>query len=279
MEKYQAQYQQIRNDPRVKQKIAEVYQMAEQKLGGRKPEHVAGVFGLVFLFLIYQIGLSKMIMLTSLILLLGIIVAPDIQTFGIKRWKLIARNFPTRCRETIEQTVPQARGRVSNQMALGLVLVMIFVAGRTLMIPTSKPAAPPRSPVSDTPPAHEIHRSLAASNAIEEAYKLGYNDATENLPFGASSLAELKQKVPAVSPTPEIDYDYPPPPPPPQKSGGFGLGSMMSLFMIGRTCMQNGMTGDGNFDPQLLMANLQMMPTMQKALLGFSVFNLLRAFM
>lgn len=276
MEKYQAQYEQLRNDPRVKQKINELYGKAQQLLGGRKPEHAAGVLGLLLLFATYQIGFSKMIMLTSLIMLLGIVVAPDIQAFGIRRWKLIMRNFPTRCRETIEQTIPQARGRVSNQMALGLVLAMIAFAGRTLMIPTSPPPRP-APPSYDTPPMDTIQRSLSASNAVEEAYKLGFNDATANLPFGSASLAALKQQVPVV---PEIEYDrLPTPPPPPKSGGGFGFSTLMSLFVVGRTCFQSGMTADGNFDPQLLMANLQLMPLPQKALLGFSVFNVLRSFL
>ncbi|KAL3927813.1 MAG: hypothetical protein SGBAC_012919, partial [Bacillariaceae sp.] len=131
MEKYQAQYQQIRNDPNVKQKINQLYAKAQQLLGNNgavKPEHAAGAMGLLLLVLTYFIGLSKMIMLTSLLLLLGLIVFPDIQTFGLKKWKLIARNFPTRCRETIEQTVPQARGRITNRMALGVVVFMVLVA-------------------------------------------------------------------------------------------------------------------------------------------------------
>merc|ERR1712130_655921 len=123
-----------------------------------------------------------------------------------------------------------------------------------------------------------VQRSLATSknNAIEEAYKLGYNDATANLPFGSASLASLKQQqqVPVV---PEIDYD--PLPPPPKSGGGFGFGTLMSLFVVGRTLFQNGMTGEGSFDPQLLMVNLQVLPMPQKAILGFSVFNVLRAFL
>ncbi|CAJ1948493.1 unnamed protein product [Cylindrotheca closterium] len=293
VEKYQAQYQQIRNDPRIKQKMTELYGNANQMLGGRaKPEHAAGAMGVVFLLLIYFVGFSKMIMLTSLIMLVGLIVAPDIQAFGIKKWKLILRNFPTRCRETIEQTVPQARGRVTNPMACGFVLFMILVAGRTLFLSSGKaPSVAPNPPMMQEA-TRTATRSLldttttttTAKNAIDEAYKMGYNDATSSLPFGTASLAELKEQVSAatsassVPPTQDILYDYPPPPPP-QKSGGFGMGSIMSLFMIGRTCMQNGMTGDGNFDPQLLLANLQLMPMPQKAILGFSVFNLLRAFL
>eukprot|EP00526_Cylindrotheca_closterium_P014114 CAMPEP_0113650256 /NCGR_PEP_ID=MMETSP0017_2-20120614/26736_1 /TAXON_ID=2856 /ORGANISM="Cylindrotheca closterium" /LENGTH=352 /DNA_ID=CAMNT_0000562745 /DNA_START=32 /DNA_END=1090 /DNA_ORIENTATION=+ /assembly_acc=CAM_ASM_000147 len=282
MEQYQAQYQQIRNDPQVKQKIHELYAKAQQLLGGRKPEHAAGVIGLLLLFVTYRIGLSKMIMLFSLTMLLGLIVAPDIQTFGIQRWKLIVRNFPNRCRETIEQTVPQARGRVTNQMALGLVVIMILFAGRTLFASSGSPTAPPPPQVA----ANSAQRSLAnavntvnVANIIEEAYKLGYNDATSSHPFGTASLAELKEQITTPPSIPDdIDYDYPPQPPPQKSGGGFGFGSLMSLFMIGRTCYQAGMTGDGNFDPQLLMVNLQLLPMPQKAILGFSVFNVLKAF-
>lgn len=303
MEQYQAQYQQIRNDPNVKQKMTQLYGKAQQLLGGTngavKPEHAAGALGLLLLVLTYFIGLSKIIMLTSLLLLLGLIVYPDIQTFGLKKWKLIARNFPTRCRETIEQTVPQARGRITNRMALGLVVFMVLVAGRTLFASngnsSSRAAAAAAPPAGNTNPMPQ--RSLATSanvnvNAIiEEAYKLGYNDATSTLPFGTASLDALKEQVVVSTPPPSIpsiDYnnnnnDYPPLPPlspPPKSKGGFGFGSIMSLFMIGRTCYANGMTGDGNnFDPQLLMANLQLMPMPQKAMFGFSIFNLLRAFM
>lgn len=259
MEKYQAQFQQIQNDPRLKQKISELYGQAQRALGGQKPEYAAGIAGVLFVILSYQFGFSKMILLASLILLLGVIVAPDVQAFGIKKWRLILRNFPNRCRETIEQTVPQARGKITNKIAMGLVIFMFVMVGRTLLTSTTplRPAA-----VATNAPSmlSSPQTSLASAVVIEEAYKLGYNDATSNQPFGTASLTALKEEasIDMATPSPEIDYgDYPPPQLPPQQKSGFGFGSLMSLFVIGRTAMQNGMSGDGNFDPRLLIANLQ----------------------
>jgi len=292
VEKYQAQYQHIRNDPRVRQKIAELYGKSQRALGGQKPEHAAGIAGVLFFALSYKIGFTKMVMLISLVLLLGVVVFPDVQAFGIKRWKLILRNFPNRCRETIEATVPQARGRITNQIAMGLVVLLLLVSGRTLFAPATAAVRPPAAVAADVvPPARSsgprttTGLASTAAAAIEEAYKLGHDDAASGRPFGTASLAALKERASgataaAAASEPRIDYDYSPPPlPPPQKSGGFGFGSAMSLFMIGRTAVQNGMSADGNFDPQLLLANLRIMPLPQKAVLGFSAFNLLRAFL
>lgn len=56
---------------------------------------------------------------------------------------------------------------------------------------------------------------------------------------------------------------------------------MMSLVMVGRTLMQLGMNpaGGGGFDFQLALANFQTLPVWQQGLLGFSVYNVLRAFL
>jgi hypothetical protein len=275
MEKYQAQYQQLRNDPRVQQQIRSFYDKAQQQLGGTKPEYAAAGLGIVLLVMIFVIGFTKMIMLTSLVVLLGLIVAPDVSSFGIRNWKLIVRNFPRRCRETIEQTVPAARGRVTDRMALGLVVVMLAMVGKTLVSSTVR--APPASPLPRTPAV--AVSTISSSASLEEAYELGFSDATEKLPFGTSSLESLKTSPPNPPINHDIDYDYIPSSVPPKSSGGgFGFGTAMSLLMIGRTVMQLGMGPSGIFDVQMVMANLQTLPVYQQGLLGFSVYNVLRAF-
>lgn len=276
IEKYQAQYQQLRNDPRVKQQIRAFYNKAQRQLGGTKPEYAAGALGLALIFMIYFIGFTKMIMLISFVVLLGLIVAPDVSSFGVRNWNLILRNFPKRCRETIEQTVPAARGRITDRMALGLVIVMLFMVGKTIITtsPKATPAAPP------TPRAPPTTSTVASSTSLDEAYRLGFVDATDNLPFGTSSLEPLKAagSAPRI-PINDIDYDYmPTPSSPPSTKSGFGFGTAMSLLMIGRTVMQLGMGPNGSFDVQAAVANLQTLPLYQQGLLGFSVFNVLRAF-
>ena len=77
-ERYQAQFQQLRNDPRVKQELGRLYAKAQQSLGGTKPEYVAGAGGLLLLLLVMTVGFTRMMLLTSMVLLLGVIVAPDV---------------------------------------------------------------------------------------------------------------------------------------------------------------------------------------------------------
>eukprot|EP00980_Cylindrotheca_fusiformis_P003936 scaffold871_cov130-Cylindrotheca_fusiformis.AAC.13 len=300
LEQYQAQFQQLKNDPRIRQEIRQYYDKAQRQLGGTKPEYAAAAVGVILLFCMYFIGFTKVLMLLSMMVLIGLIVAPDVQTFGIRKWNLIARNFPRRCRETIEQTVPAARGRVSDRIALGLVVVMLLMVGKTLVTPNtpSRSAAPPaQQPNSAFPPTYSntmIDDKFTSSmvDLLQEAYRLGFADATDAAPYGSSSLEALTQAVktaatapPTAATIPDIDYDpygVPPPSSSPPRSGfgsggGFGIGTAMSLLLIGRTVYQLGMH-DGTFNVQLALANLRNIPIYQQGLLGYSVYNVFKAF-
>jgi len=278
IEKYQAQYQQITNDPNVKRQIITYYNKAQQMLGGVKPEYAAAAVGIGLLLMIYMIGFTKIMMLMSMIMLLGIIIGPDIMTTSRSavNWKVVALNFPRRCKETIEQTVPAARGRVTDKMAAGIVVAMMLIVGKTLF--TSPPSSPRIPPQAVPPATATVIQSSSSSSSIEQAYKMGFDDASADKPFASSSLQHLKTTIPSA-PVNDIDYDYIPTAPPPKTGGGFGIGTAMSLVMIGRTVMQLGApAGGGGFDVQLAMANLQTLPMYQQGLLAFSIFNVLRAF-
>lgn len=289
VEKYQAQFQQLRNDPRVKQELGRLYARAQQLLGGTKPEYAAGGIGILLLLLIVTVGFTRMMLITSMVLLLGIIVAPDVlanvMNTNNRNWKIVATNFPRRCRETIERNLPAARGKVTDKMAAGIVLIVVFISLRSLF--ASSPSASPYSSSSSLPPRTATPNLVTPSSLLEEAYKLGFEDASENKPFGSSSLEALLQSASSSSSSSidDIDYDYIAPSNGGNnnnnKGGGFGIGTLMSVVMVGRTLMQLGTNpaGGGGFDFQLAMANFQNLPVWQQGLMGLSFYRILRAFM
>lgn len=281
IETYQAQFQQLRNDPRVKQEIARFYNLAQEKLGGMKPEYAAAGIGVLLLLLTMMIGFTKMVLLTSLLMLVGVIIAPDVlanvMNTNNRNWKIVATNFPRRCRETLERNLPAARGKVTDKMAAGIVVFVVFMSLRVLLTSSaSSPSLPSPTKTTASPPRSTVSSS---ASALEQAYKLGYDDATANEPYGTSSLASLQTPSRSFD---EIDYDYIPPAAQQRKAkgSGFGIGTIFSMVMVGRTLMQLGTNPvNGGFDIQLAIANFQTLPVWQQGMMGLSLYKIINAFL
>jgi hypothetical protein len=138
IETYQAQYSQIKNDPKIRQELSKYYMMAHNRLGV-KPEYAAGVLSLLFLGIIYLIGFSRAIMILSMIMMMALIVGPDL----VNRIppKQIIRNFPSRCRDAIEQSLPVLRGRITNTMAAGAIISLLVISLRVITYSPRKVAS------------------------------------------------------------------------------------------------------------------------------------------
>jgi hypothetical protein len=278
-----AQYQMLTKDPRVRQEISKYYQLAVSKLPpGVKPEYAAGGVGLLFLLSIYFFGFTRMLMLLSLILMVGLIIGPDVfATDGSNpqfKWRVIAANFPSRCRAILEQSVPMLRGKLSDKMAAGIVIFFLLVSARSIFLPSAP------KPTGSIPAAAATAAATTNMESIEEAYKFGFDDATSGKDFGTSLPKPTAAAAPS-SATNNIygDDDLQPIDMPRMMDqpwySKIGLWQGMSIFNIGRTLLEMGKDPTtGTFSPQLVIINLQQADPMRLGLLGFSVYNLVKVF-
>jgi len=287
---YKAQFQQLRNDPRIRQQLTHVYRRAQSMLPAPlKPEYVLGGMALLLVLCLYFIGFSKTLMIVSIIMLVGVLIAPDIIEPSNVNWRTVAMNFPRRCRETMEQTVPFLKGKVTNKIAAGIVVMMLLLS--TKVIFTSTPTKMNRTA---PPPSSSSSRSSSSSSIdnranIEAAYKWGFDDAKNDNEFGASLppydyASKVNENGDNDFEDDEINYDYISSSSPPSSNGvggimsKFGIGQGMSIFYMYRTAMSLGSNGAGGFSPEVLMANAKKLPVWQLGIFGFSLFNLLRPF-
>ena len=150
IETYQAQFSHIKNNPRIRQEILKYYRMVQNVLGV-KPEYAAAFLSILFLGIIYLIGFSRALMILSMTMMMGLIVGPDLVNNTPP--KQLIRNFPRRCREAIEQSLPVLRGRVTNTMAAGSILLLIAISLRVVTYsPRNAVSAPLESLIEDGTP-------------------------------------------------------------------------------------------------------------------------------
>ena len=276
------------NSPDTKEKMRRMYTSIDQRLPPQvKPEH-AGIGALIVLFIIVRIvGFSKIVLLTSLVMMLGMILMPDLQA-GITDPSVLASRFPDRLRNNIAQATGYTN-LTKKQSMIGFGLFMLF-ALKLLTTPASSAVPPPPAASRSAPTSTfdpivgdtagiKSPPSPRASFDVEEIYKLGFEDAKNGKDFG-SSLP--KTTAPRVTAAPDTNFDdLPPyhPSPPATKEAKFGLTWAMSVFGLFRGVKELGVTPDGRFDPQFLVANLKGAPPLKLALMGFCLYRVLGAFM
>lgn len=125
------------------------------------------------------------------------------------------------------------------------------------------------------------HRTTASSlgggegiskEVIEKYYQIGYEDGQLKRAFGAS--------LPSIS---NDDDDYDDGDYPPQhsrrsvssSSSSFGMGSIITILMLGKTVYDLGRGGGGGgWNPQLAALNFQRLPTWRKLLLGMLLLRI-----
>lgn len=273
------------NSPDTKEKMRRLYTSLDQRLPPQvKPEYV-GIGALIVLFIVVRIvGFTKLVLLTSLVLMLGMILMPDIQA-GITDPSILASRFPDRLRDN----VAQATGYTSlskKQAMLGFGIFILFTV-KLLATPTASAVPPPASAATTFDPV--VGDAGAKSPPlpskafdVEEIYKLGFEDAKDGKDFGASLPKTTGPSAPRGTSAADTSFDdLPPyhPPPPAAKESKFGLTWAMSAFGLFRGVKELGVTPNGQFDPQFLVANVKIAPPLKLALLGFCLYRVLSAFM
>ena len=273
-----AQYLLLSKDPRVRQEIQKYYLLVQSKLpSGVRPEYAAIGLGLLIFSGMLVIGFTRVLMMISMILLVGFIVGPDVFVGGRVNlnWKTIAANFPGRCRVLLDQTLPMARGKISDNVAAGIIVILLLFSGRAIFMPRSSGGVPSIPPTA-----------IPAKNtvSVHAAYKLGFDDASLGKDFGSS----LPESAPALSASSIYDDNLPPLDrdsdfftyaPPRYWYSKLGVWQMMSILNVARTVFELGRDPvSGYFSLPLVVANLQQAPPMQLGLLGFSVYNIVKVF-
>jgi hypothetical protein len=285
VESIKAQYQQFQNDPRMKAEIQKYCNLIQTKTG-IKPQYLGGAVLVVIAMAIYWFGFSKTLMLLSTMLLLAVLAGPDLVQGA--DYKTVLRNFPMRSREAIEQSAPFLKGRITNPMAAGLVAVMVVFSLQSLIFGGG---ARKVTAAAAAATAKGTTSSLAAISAdqLEQAYKLGFDDATNGKEFGFSTVETLIQASKLAAMDAELDDEFSAGgyastttmTPPPQRSfiSKIGFSQAMSVFYLYRTAMEIGTDADGRFSPQLFLAQVQTQEVWKLGILGFTIYNLLKVFL
>jgi len=99
--------------------------------------------------------------------------------------------------------------------------------------------------------------SYPVAGSTEEAYAAGFRDGSSGLEYGTSIPVS-----PSASAVPSTG------------SGGFGLSSLFSLGLLGKTGYDLGRT-PGGWNPQVAFQNIKTLPPLQIALLSFLIVRLL----
>ncbi|KAL3935676.1 MAG: hypothetical protein SGARI_002875 [Bacillariaceae sp.] len=305
-ETYRSQWEQLKNDPRVREKVAHYLNYCQQQVHPYSLWHVVGAVFVVLVTMLFLFGFTKCLMMTSLLILLLIIVGPDLMRKS--PWQVVVRNFPTRAKETLEQQLPFLRGRLTDRMALGLIMLVVAFCVQSLFVSSNKapptaafPKAMSTAPTVPMTTSQTTTLPVLDKDAIEKYYKLGFEDALKEKEHGASIQEELnklqsleqshrrasEETFATLSENLEdVDgsaYDYyPPQPPPPSSKSLFSrlinFSSMGSMMYIYRIVKEKGTDRTTNmFSVGQLAANLQHDTELwQQAMLVFSVYNLLR---
>jgi hypothetical protein len=214
VESYKAQWEQLKNDPRVREKVAHYIRWGQQHVQPYNLWHVLIALTVFQLVMLYCVGFTKTVMVDSLLILLLVIALPDFVTRT--PWPIAIRRFPTRARDTLEQQMPILKGRLSERMALVIVLALVAFCVQSLFTTRAAPPPPPPPVASTTVPFPPQAKSVSSSppvlskftstskgpsklvltpETIEKYYNLGYQDATNEKEKGYSIQDELDRLI------------------------------------------------------------------------------------
>eukprot|EP00529_Nitzschia_sp_RCC80_P020217 CAMPEP_0113463340 /NCGR_PEP_ID=MMETSP0014_2-20120614/12593_1 /TAXON_ID=2857 /ORGANISM="Nitzschia sp." /LENGTH=418 /DNA_ID=CAMNT_0000355303 /DNA_START=76 /DNA_END=1332 /DNA_ORIENTATION=- /assembly_acc=CAM_ASM_000159 len=204
LEKYRCQFQQLQNDPRVKEKVAHYIKMAEKYVRPFQLKQALGGAFVVLTLLVYLFGFTRTVMLLSLLMLLGIISGRDM--LQRKSAKEVIQNFPNRANETLSKQLPFLKGKLTNKMALGIVLTLIaftfqslfFPNGVSAILPTnnwllsgSSGSSSPNVNPGTTGSPYNNNQPRLDRETMEKFYNLGFDDAKNGKDRGQSLQPEL----------------------------------------------------------------------------------------
>lgn len=274
IESARAQYQQLKNDPRLQTKVKDYYDKAKRVLHPVKPEYALLCLVGMWIGLAYLVGFTKTLMVTSMVLMVAFLVAPDVMQGASIRTTL--NNLPGRTRQAMEDTLPFLKGRLSNRVALGILILMVTMAGHSLFVSGKRKSTMAATQPIRVPPHPAITKALQ-----EQYYKLGFDDAKGGFEFGTSlkeTMTGGARSLEEEEDYPEFDNEYNNMPPAPAKKRSFGLGSAISAFYLYRIATELGTDVGNGFSFERMVANARTLETWKLGMVAFSLYNLIRSF-
>jgi len=293
----------MKNNPVVKELAKRVYTSFEDQLPSSiQPKQALVGLALAMAFLVFKIGFTKVFMVVSLLSIVPAVCIPDL--LGSSRYEnvfhVIRRKFPFRFRESLVQMTGYSK--LTNKMAMGIYIAICLLCGKIIITPTTPTTAPtsgqattapetiPGSIIDDErmPNGNVPRMSEGKVWTMDQVYKMGFDDASNDEIYGTSlppnyeSMTFSSDTVPSRPQSRYLDEDMyiPPPPPPPPAKSKFGMGTMMSLFALGRAVKDLGFApGTNRFDLNLLMANVQHMEKWRMAMMGVCLYRVVSAFL
>lgn len=280
-------------DPRVQAELRRHYTTAQSRLGF-KPEYLLYGFIVLFFIFVRLFGFSRVIMGTSFTLLVAGVSAPDWYV-GRCDFKTTIIKFPGRWRDAIVEA--SGFQNISTKMALGAFIALTLFTGKVLIFTpsTHRPPPPKHIPISNaaTSASSKYETSNTQTNTrtiqlLEEIYKFGFEDATNEKPFGSSLPDNLQALVMDKIPSPpdldieydDLDYnDYPPPPPTSKPKSNMGMGTIMSLFTLFRMLKEMATDPHGQISFPLLVSNIKMADSWKLGIFGLCAYKILSGFL
>jgi hypothetical protein len=275
-EKATAHVQMFRNSPELRRQLRGAADRV-QAATGVKPEYLAAGALLLFVAGVYFLGFSRVMMMMSFCMMVFTVIGQDVLSGADAR--TVIANAPSRWREIVRTQVPVVGPAVAGNRyllsAVTALLAAVFVKGIFFAPGTTKAAAARGAP----PPA-----ILLTSDQQERFYKLGFDDATAERPFGTSLPApDASDLPPPPLPAAADDYDddfsWSSSLPTPKKSpwnAGTALSAFAVFRMLSPLFVRNA---EGRFDLASFRARLTNMEVWRLGLLGFSIYRLVAAFL
>jgi hypothetical protein len=186
LESYRAQTEQLRNDARVREKMSKYLNLCRKFVAPFKLSHVVGGVLTLFTSLVITVGFLKTIMTTSLIALIAAIASPDASSGP----RAVASNFPERARTIIEKQIPILRGKLTNRVAVGVILLLVALCLQSLIQVHSSAKTNPHKPRKSFSNKPVMDKSM-----LERYYSLGYEDAAKGRQHGSSFASGDLEKV------------------------------------------------------------------------------------
>lgn len=271
VESYQAQWEQLQNDARVQEKMSNYLNFLRQYVAPLALSHVVGGVLTLLVFLVYFMGLAKTILLISSISLIALIAGPDL-TSGPKG---VVENFLERASAMIEKQFPIIRGKISNRIAVCIILCLFTVCIQSLF---SIVVGAELRHTEKTLEMPTIDRAV-----LEQYYSFGYEDAVKGRVHRFSLAGEFAGQTKTMRLAEEVRkevFDEVEGSPLLFLRRFTSLTNLGSIFYLYRSVIDLGTDQSTNlFSMGQLAANIQHNTEWwKKAVLVLSLYNVLRIF-